>query len=58
MAENPMLKAAERLKTLRDTKDDLEKRLKEVNADIERANHELSDMICCCKPPFRRNSTV
>ena len=38
MADNPMLKAAELLKQLRDQKDDLEERLKEVNAKIEEAD--------------------
>ena len=45
MADNPMLKAAELLKQLRDQKDDLEERLKEVNAKIEEADTALSDMM-------------
>ena len=45
MADNPMLKAAELLKQLRDQKDDLEERLKEVNARIEEADTALSDMM-------------
>ena len=45
MADIPMLKAAELLKQLRDQKDDLEERLKEVNARIEEADTALSDMM-------------
>lgn len=45
MADNPMLKAAELLKQLRDQKDDLEERLKNVNAKIEEADTALSDMM-------------
>ena len=45
MADNPMLKAAELLKQLRDQKDDLEERLKNVNAKIEEADMALSDMM-------------
>lgn len=51
MADNPMLQAAELLKQLRDQKDDLEERLKKVNASIDEAEKDLSDMMAEAETP-------
>ncbi len=45
MKNNPMLRAAERLKELRERKKDLEEQLENVKADIRKADTALSDMM-------------
>ncbi len=45
MSNNPIFDAADMLKQLRDIKEDLEDRLKKVNANIEKVDQELSDLM-------------